>query len=173
MTCYNKLLLVHNTPYANCTDGELKLVGGSTSSEGTVQVCFNHAWGTISGFFYFREAAVQTICNALGYIKTGINAYLKSSNLAYFTGVTLYRNAYFGRGVGPIFISYLDCRRSEYSIFDCIIDFRHDILNTQFYYYEYVSHSHDVGVKCQGNCMLDKPLKIYLSCFVSRYMSLW
>ena len=75
LTCYNKLLLVHSTPYAHCTDGELKLVGGSTSSEGTVQVCFNHAWGTISGYLYFQKEAVQTICNALGYTKTGINVY--------------------------------------------------------------------------------------------------
>ena len=81
MTCYNKLLLVHNTPYANCTDGELKLVGGSTSSEGTVQVCFNHAWGTISGYVPMSYLSAQTICNALGYTKTGIDAYLKCSNL--------------------------------------------------------------------------------------------
>ena len=70
-----------------------------------------------------------------------------------YTGVTVYRNAHFGRGVGPIFISYLICFGAEYSILDCFFDSRHDFLDTQFYYYEYLSHSYDVGLKCQGNCV--------------------
>ena len=47
----------------------------------------------------------------------------------------------------------MDCSKPEYSIFDCIVDYRHDIINTNYYYYEYVSHSYDVGVKCQGTCI--------------------
>ena len=31
-----------------CTDGEVRLVGGSNETEGTVEVCHNKTWGMVS-----------------------------------------------------------------------------------------------------------------------------
>ena len=67
-------------------------------------------------------------------------------------GATINRNAFFGRGVGPIFISYMYCSRPQFSIFDCYIRYDHNPHGTLYYYYEYASHYFDIGVKCQGEC---------------------
>ena len=62
--------------YSNCTDGQVRLFGGSTEYEGTVEVCLNNAWGTISYYplynvkYMYSEA--QTICNVLGYTTPGM-----------------------------------------------------------------------------------------------------
>ena len=63
--CYKCLPALGTTP-DNCTDGDLKLVGGTTEYEGTLQVCANGVWGTVcdSGWNYY-DAAVA--CYHLGY----------------------------------------------------------------------------------------------------------
>ena len=63
-------LIVHGSSYSNCTDGQVRLFGGSTDYEGTVEVCLNHAWGTIA--YYIYGYAAQVICNALGYKTPGL-----------------------------------------------------------------------------------------------------
>ena len=72
--CTTLLIIVHGSTYSNCTDGQVRLFGGSTEYEGTVEVCLNNAWGTISDYWTYKEA--QTICNALGYTTPGIYATL-------------------------------------------------------------------------------------------------
>ena len=37
------LNLVHGSTYSNCTDGHVRLFGGSTDYEGTVEICINNA----------------------------------------------------------------------------------------------------------------------------------
>ena len=64
------LNLVHGSTYSNCTDGQVRLFGGSTDYEGTVEICINNAWGTISDYEWGYEEA-QTVCNALGYTAPG------------------------------------------------------------------------------------------------------
>ena len=66
------LNLVHGSTYSNCTDGQVRLFGGSTDYEGTVEICINNAWGTISDYGWGYEEA-QTVCNALGYTAPGMN----------------------------------------------------------------------------------------------------
>ena len=46
------------------------LVGGDTEYEGTVQICFNHAWGTVNSNSWNINSA-QTACNVLGYTAQG------------------------------------------------------------------------------------------------------
>ena len=54
------------TEYSNCSDGDVRLVGGSNPLEGRVEVCINRAWGTIcDNGFSDRDATV--VCNQLQY----------------------------------------------------------------------------------------------------------
>ena len=70
MSLLYNMHVVHGSVYANCTDGQVRLFGGTTEYEGTVEVCVNNAWGTISGYWYGHEEA-QTVCNSLGYTAPG------------------------------------------------------------------------------------------------------
>ena len=66
--------VAHGSVYSNCTDGQVRLVGGATEYEGTVEICLNNAWGTISDRYYwwYRYEEAQTVCNSLGYTAPGM-----------------------------------------------------------------------------------------------------
>ena len=59
-----------NTQFSNCTDGDVRLVGGASSNEGCVEVCLNSAWGSVcdsEGLFTTDEAIV--VCRQLGILE--------------------------------------------------------------------------------------------------------
>uniref|UniRef100_A0A1X7TYN8 SRCR domain-containing protein n=1 Tax=Amphimedon queenslandica TaxID=400682 RepID=A0A1X7TYN8_AMPQE len=112
--------------YSNCTDGDIRLIGGSTKYEGRVEVCLNNAWGTVHGSYYNNYFA-QTVCNALGFTSPGA-MYVYSTK--------------FGEGSGPI-LMYAYCYSSGNSLFDCT-------LRPQ--YIPYTSHEYDAGVRCEIPC---------------------
>jgi len=53
-----------------CNDGDIRLVGGSVSREGRVEVCYSNQWGTVcDDSFGSSEATV--VCQQLGYSTSG------------------------------------------------------------------------------------------------------
>ena len=56
---------VSNTQMANCTTGEVRLVGSGDGDEGRLEVCVNSAWGSVcSDGFDLEETSV--VCTSLG-----------------------------------------------------------------------------------------------------------
>jgi deleted-in-malignant-brain-tumors protein 1 len=62
--------------YSNCSDGELRLMGGSTENQGRVEVCINNLWGTIcyssSWYNYWDINDARVVCRNLGHQELGI-----------------------------------------------------------------------------------------------------
>ena len=54
-----------------CNDGDLRLIGGSNSTEGRVEVCYNEAWGTICDNSFDRNDAT-VICGQLGFSRRSV-----------------------------------------------------------------------------------------------------
>ena len=51
---------------SDCSDGDVRLVGGSTEYEGRVEVCINRAWGTICRYSWSTSDS-NVVCRQLGH----------------------------------------------------------------------------------------------------------
>ena len=51
----------------NCTEGEIRLYGGSKPNEGILHICTNGAWGTICLNSYWDIGYTNMACYELGY----------------------------------------------------------------------------------------------------------
>ena len=59
-------LLANTTVYSSCSNGDVRLVGGSTDNEGNVQICYNNAWGSICDDSWGR-ADSNVVCRQHGF----------------------------------------------------------------------------------------------------------
>ena len=53
-----------------CIDGAVRLSGGLTESEGTVEICFDNLWGLVAQSKWSTPDAEVT-CRQLGYLSQG------------------------------------------------------------------------------------------------------
>ena len=62
----------------DCKDGDIKLVGGTKDSEGTVEICYFNYWGLITDTNWDDQDA-KVVCRQLGYPNPGKIYYLNKS----------------------------------------------------------------------------------------------
>ena len=87
-----------------------------------MEVCYNNKWGTVcDNGWNSKDATVA--CEQLGY----------------YNYITYNSSAYYGAGLGSIWLSYLNCQGGETSLFSCPAN---QIGVNHCYHYE------DAGVKC-------------------------
>ncbi|XP_073725828.1 scavenger receptor cysteine-rich type 1 protein M130-like [Misgurnus anguillicaudatus] len=106
------------------TAGTVRLVGGSNSCAGRVEVYYNGEWGTVCDD-YWDVTAASVVCR-----EVGCDSNPKTKRLAHF-----------GPGSGKIWIDNLFCYGSESTILDC------DRTNMGDHNCE---HDEDAGVICSG-----------------------
>ncbi|XP_019858294.1 PREDICTED: deleted in malignant brain tumors 1 protein-like [Amphimedon queenslandica] len=107
-----------STPPA-CIDGSIRLVGGTNSLEGRVEVCSGGAWGTVCDDFWDSTDA-GVVCRQLGF-DSGIS----------------FGSAYFGQGNGSIVLDNVQCDGSESYLTNCTHITNHNCV-----------HAEDAGVRC-------------------------
>ncbi|XP_071804223.1 scavenger receptor cysteine-rich domain-containing protein DMBT1-like isoform X2 [Asterias amurensis] len=102
----------------------VRLVNGTTTHEGRVEVYFKCQWGTICDYIWGLKEA-DTVCRQLGY---------PSASHAW-------SGAHFGQGSLPIILNQVACNGNESSLVECNHD---DWFNNQ-----YCNHGQDAGVTCE------------------------
>lgn len=102
----------------------MRLVGGSSSAEGRVEVLYNGVWGTVCDDSWSISDA-KVVCRELGYL------FAKSA----------LRYAHFGQGVDPTWLDEVKCVGNESSINDC---------SHAGWGVENCVHSEDASVICSG-----------------------
>ena len=68
--CYPQPYMYSSYFYLVCSNGDVRLTGGHSDSDGTVEVCYNNLWGLIE-VSDWEESDTIVICRQLGFSTSG------------------------------------------------------------------------------------------------------
>lgn len=123
-----------------CSLGEVRLVGGNTSSEGRVEICIDNNWGTVCDDRW-QDVDAGVVCKQLNFSTIGRFRYfirVLMLQVHLFTGGRSFSSSYFGDGSGPIHMDNVFCTTNENRLLDCLFDPHTSDCN----------HQKDAGVRC-------------------------
>ena len=104
----------------------VRLVDGPTIYEGRVEVQHNGVWGTVCDYGWDLNDA-QVVCSELGLGKS----------------TTAIHDAFYGEGIGPIWLNNLNCAGNEWTIGNC----SHSGWGS---YHYYCGHENDASARCSS-----------------------
>ena len=87
-------------PYSPQSEGQLRLAGGDSPTEGRVEIFHAGVWGTVCDDGWYEDEA-QTVCRQLGY-GGGLSVGGRDLDARFF-----------GEGSGPIWLDEVDCPAGE------------------------------------------------------------
>ena len=73
---------------APCTNGDIRLRGGTNQYEGRVEICNNNAWGTVCDDSWSTSDA-RVVCRQLGFSSIGTHAIIHANWLRYYCEIGL------------------------------------------------------------------------------------
>ncbi|XP_019860164.1 PREDICTED: deleted in malignant brain tumors 1 protein-like [Amphimedon queenslandica] len=119
----------NSTQYINCSDGDIRLIGGDVMNEGNVQICYNQVWGSVCDDYWGSDDS-DVVCYQLGLQPFGSQAY---------------GNNYFRVANNPWFVlGRFFCSGSEESLIECPRQSTSSLLQCESY--------EIAGVHCIGSC---------------------
>ena len=134
----------------SCSTGDVRLVGGSGSHEGRVEICrYSGTWNTVCDNGW-DDTDAGVVCRQLGFAYQGNS--IKKIGLvlqvlfANDPGAIARSNASFGQGHVSIYYTRFGCNGQESRILNCNYGYYY---NYYYYYYDYCDHSDDAGVTCR------------------------
>ena len=113
-----------------CQSHEVRLVGGSSPSEGRLEICLGGSWGTVCDS-QFHNVDARVVCKQLGLPYGGAEATYDAS---------------FGQGDDHVAITNLYCTGNENSLLECNYQTGSSVPSFT------CSHANDAGVICQDPC---------------------
>ncbi len=140
---YNKICLL------GCAEREIRLVGGSNSTEGRVEICFSDEWGTVCDQMWDMIDS-SVVCRQLGLATIG-KWKIKFSYIILFTcksnslGAQALTGSSFGEGTGRIWLANVQCTGNERELSNCSAS-SGDVNSC--------THAQDVGVRCPRGTVL-------------------
>lgn len=152
-----------------CTEGQVRLAGGSNHTEGRVEVCSSEEWGTVCDGSWGKPDA-QVVCRQLGFPSNGIYMHEQDNDCVYITDYCIFlftskpidatalSNAYFGEGIGPIHYADVACSGNEYVLEQC----SHRSSSR-------CSHSQDASVRCFAQGIRKFNVTCIYSCIAESY----
>ena len=108
-----------------CIGVAVRLVGGSSYTEGRLEVYYNGEWGTAC-YYGWRSSNNYVVCRQLGFGTYGYS----------------YSSYSFGQGSGPIWLDNVYCTNSESTIASC------GLIGVNIT--RSCSSRQDVGIRCYG-----------------------